>query len=44
MDNYSVWVGAVEVNDYYLSLEEAQELAAQFVCDGYTDTIIRKEN
>jgi hypothetical protein len=44
MDNYSVWVGAVEVNDYYLSLEEAQELAAQFVRDGYTDTIIRKEN
>jgi hypothetical protein len=44
MDNYSVWVGGVEVNDYYLSLLEAQELAAQFTRDGYTDAIVRKEN
>jgi hypothetical protein len=44
MDNYSVWVGGGEVNTYYLSLDEAQELAAQFVRDGYTDTLIRKEN
>ncbi len=41
---YSVWVGGVEVNDYYLTQLEAQQLAAQYTRDGYTDAIVRKEN
>ena len=40
---YSVWVGASEVNDYYLSLEDAIELAQEYKDDGYDDVVIRAE-
>ena len=40
---YSVWVGASEVNDYYLSLEDAIELAHEYEEDGYYDVVIRAE-
>lgn len=32
---YSVWVDGSEVNDYYLTLEDAQVLYVQFIEDGY---------
>ena len=40
---YSVWVGGTEVNDYYLSLYEAQELAKEYEQDGYQDVKIQKK-
>ena len=40
---YSVWVGGVEVNDYYLTEEFAKELAKLFVHDGYIDVLVTKE-
>ena len=40
---YSVWVGASEVNDYYLSLEDAIELAHEYEDDGYDNVVIRAE-
>ena len=37
---YSVWVGGVEVNDYYQTLENAKKLASQFTDRGYDDVAI----
>ncbi len=37
---YTVWVGGVEVNDYYLTLERASELADEWREDGYDDVVI----
>lgn len=42
MKNYSVWVGGVEVNDYYLTKNEADNLAFEYKKDGYDDVIIEK--
>lgn len=39
---YSVWVGGVEVNDYLLSKEEAEELAESYRLDGYSDIVIER--
>lgn len=39
---YSVWVGATEVNDYYLSHSDAKDLADEYKIDGYDDVIIEK--
>ena len=36
-NNYTVYVGGEEVNDYYLSKEEAEEVAARWERDGYDD-------
>jgi hypothetical protein len=41
--NYSVWVGGVEVNDYYLTYTKAEKLAFEYEADGYDDVVIRKE-
>ena len=40
---FSVWVGGSEVNDYYLTLDDAIRLADEYVDDGYEDVHIRKE-
>lgn len=37
MSKYTVWVGGVEVNDHYLSLQEAQALASEYKDDGHDD-------
>jgi hypothetical protein len=37
---YSVWVGGVEVNDYYLNEAEALDSAKYWVEDGYDDVMI----
>ena len=42
MDKYSVWVGGVEVNDFYLSFDEAKLLASQYSDEGYDDVKIEK--
>ena len=39
---YTVFVGGVEVNDYYLSHEEAERLAGEYCEDGYTDVNVIK--
>ena len=36
-NNYTVYVGGDEVNDYYLSKEEAEVIAARWERDGYDD-------
>lgn len=36
-NNYTVYVGGEEVNDYYLSKDEAEEIAASWERDGYDD-------
>jgi hypothetical protein len=40
---YSVWVGGVEANDYYLTEEFAKQLADLFIHDGYIDVLVTKE-
>jgi hypothetical protein len=43
---WTVWIGGAEVNDYPVGLQEAQNLANQFISDGYQDTYLEqvKEN
>jgi hypothetical protein len=41
---YTVWVGAMEVNDEYQTLEDAKKLANQFTDRGYDDVQIEKVN
>ena len=43
MKSYSVWVGGGEVNDFYLTKEQAEKLASEYVSAGYTDAKVRKE-
>ena len=40
MDNYTVWVGGVEVNDYLLNKQEAESLAQEYKQQGYDDVAI----
>jgi hypothetical protein len=40
--NYVVWVGGVEVNDSYLTKDEANELADKYRDDGYDDVIVEE--
>lgn len=37
---YSVWVGGVEVNDYYLTQEMADAIAELFNAEGYNDVVV----
>lgn len=37
---FSVWVGGSEVNDYYLTMDEAVRIADEYVDDGYEDVHI----
>ena len=37
---YSVWVGGVEVNNYLLTKEEAENLAQLWIDDGYDEVAI----
>lgn len=43
MKKFSVWVGGIEVNDYYLTKKEAEDLAKEYRKEGYDDVKIRKE-
>jgi hypothetical protein len=42
MNKYTVWVGGVEANKYYLSKGEAEKLAAIYKAEGYQDVYIEK--
>jgi hypothetical protein len=37
---YTVWVGGVEVNDFYLTKEAAATIAEEYYNDGYDDVVI----
>jgi hypothetical protein len=39
---HTVWVGGVEVNDYYLSKEDAETLAEKYRKEGYDDVIVEE--
>ncbi len=39
---YSVWVGGVEVNDYYLNLDQAENLADEYIIDNHDDVVIER--
>jgi len=40
---YTVWVGGIEVNNYYLTDEEsAEQLAEDYRKDGYDDVKVEK--
>ena len=41
---WTVWVGGGEVNDYYLTKREAKELAQEYKDDGYDDVYIEYVN
>jgi hypothetical protein len=40
MQKYTVWVGGIEVNDHYLNLSDAKELAEKYKLQGYRDVAI----
>jgi hypothetical protein len=40
---YSVWVGGVEVNDYYLTREKALRVEAAWKDYGYPEATLRQE-
>ena len=42
MTSYTVWVGGGEINDYYLTLEEATNLAEYWKNLGYDEVQIEK--
>jgi hypothetical protein len=42
MNRYTVWVGGIEANQYYLTQAEAEALAEDYRAEGYTDIYIEK--
>lgn len=42
MNNYSVWVGGGEVNDFLLDRSQAESLALDYIDKGYEDVYIWK--
>jgi hypothetical protein len=43
-DLFTVWVGGVEVNGYYIALDKARELAEGYQDEGYDDVAVVKLN
>ena len=41
-EKFSVWVGGVEVNDYYLTEAQANALAEQYRNEGYDDVSVEE--
>jgi len=39
---FTVWVGGVEVNDYYLTEDEAKDLVKEYEMDGYDDVVMEE--
>ena len=39
---FTVWVGGVEVNDNYLTKEEADRIATEYEDEGYDDVVIEE--
>ena len=42
MTTYTVWVGGGEINAYYLTYEQATELANEYIRAGYNDVVIEE--
>ena len=42
VQKYTVWVGGVEVNDFYLSWTEAVTIATEYTSDGYQDVRLER--
>jgi len=42
VNNWTVWVGGVEVNDYLLSKEDAEWLAEIYKNNSYADVVIEE--
>jgi hypothetical protein len=40
---FSVWVGGVEINDFYLTRKEAYKIGNYYLKLGYEDVTVRKE-
>lgn len=40
--NYSVFVGGMEVNDYYLNKQQAWSVAREWAGKGFDDVVVRK--
>lgn len=41
---YTVWVGGIEVNDYYLdNLEDARLLAGSYINEGYDGVYVMRK-
>ena len=41
---YVVWVGGVEVNDYYMDKKDAEHMAEFYKDEGYDDVVIQELN
>jgi hypothetical protein len=39
---WTVWVGGVEVNDYYMTETDAQKLADEYKTAGYDDATVEE--
>lgn len=42
VQKYTVWVGGVEVNDFYLLWTEAVAIAGEYITDGYDDVQVQR--
>jgi hypothetical protein len=42
MSKWTVWVGGSEVNDYYLSQKQAQNMAQAWIDEGYDEVVIEE--
>ena len=42
--NWTIWVGGVEVVDFYVTKERATLIAQDYINDGYDDVVIEKAN
>ena len=42
MSNWTVWVGAGEINAFYLTYEQATKLANDYIRGGYEDVAIEQ--
>jgi hypothetical protein len=40
MKNYTVWVGGSEINSHYLTKQDAESIAQEWVDLGYDDVIL----
>ena len=40
MKKYTIFVGGLEINDFYLSKKQADDLAAEYISQGYDDVFI----
>lgn len=41
---WAVWVGGLEVNEFHLPIDEAQQLALEYLVEGYEDVAIENVN